>query len=449
MSEALLMSQKDRDRVHVIRQALDRRLTWGQAGEQLGLGWRQIARLCARVRRQGDQGALHGLKGRASNRRLNDEAASQILSILHDPRWRGFHATFAKQKLEELYELKVGTETVRRLMLASGLYPVRRRGVRHRAWRERRPCVGMLVQLDGSHHDWFEGRGPIAVLLVYIDDATSRILWAEFVESEDTLNLLRVTKAYIERWGRPTAFYVDKDTIYRVARQKAVDDGIKDEPLTQFKRAMDELGVEIIFANSPQAKGRVERSFQTHQDRLIKELRLADISTIEQANRFLNERYIPDHNGRFALPPANPTDAHRPLLIEHRLEQLFSLRIERVVMNDFTVRHDNRFFQILADKDLRVRPKDKVLVETRLDGSLHLRFRDRYLQFKALQRRPLLGFYATQPFRQREYLPLKDEVRRAGKLLQRNWLGIAPKKVRDRVRNDDYFPSSPTAPNFI
>jgi hypothetical protein len=245
----------------------------------------------------------------------------------------------------------------------------------------------MLVQLDGSEHDWLEGRGPRCVLLVYIDDASSRVLYAEFVSSEDTLTLLGTTRAYLERYGRPLAFYVDQDSIYKVNREATIEEQLRDsEPLTQFGRAMQELGIEVIHAHSPQAKGRVERGFQTHQDRLVKELRLAGISAIAAANDFLWKRYLADHNERCAVEPAQPQDAHRPLLASHRLEEILSVRTTRTVFADFTVRFQNQFLQLAPNQP--VRPKDSVLVEMRLDRSLHVRFKDRYLSFQVITGRP-------------------------------------------------------------
>ena len=267
----------------------------------------------------------------------------------------------------------------------------------HRSWRERRTCVGMLIQLDGSDHAWFEKRGPRCALLIYIDDATGRILYGEFVRAEDTLTLMRTTKTYLLRYGRAIAFYVDKDSIYKINRQASVDEELRGiDPITQFTRAMGELGITVIFANSPEAKGRVERGFRTHQDRLVKELRLAGISTIEKANPFLWNVYIPDHNERCAVEPANRTDAHRPLLKSHHLEAILSLHIDRGVSNDFTVRLNNQFFQILPDQPVCVRPKDKVTVEIRLDGSKHLRLKGRYLNFKNIDKRPYKPFYAVR-----------------------------------------------------
>jgi hypothetical protein len=213
----------------------------------------------------------------------------------------------------------------------------------------------VLVQLDGSDHDWFEGRAPRCVLLLFIDDATSRILYAEFIPVEDTLNLLRVTRSYLLRHGRPASFYVDKDSIYKINRQATVEEQLRDEqPLTQFTRAMKELDIEVIAAHSPQAKGRVERSFKTHQDRLVKELRLREISTPHEANAFLWKTYIPEHNARFAVEPASPANAHRSLLKSHRLDEILSVRSERTLLNDFTLRFQNQFFQILPEQSIRV-----------------------------------------------------------------------------------------------
>ena len=199
---------------------------------------------------------------------------------------------------------------------------------------------------------------------------------------EDTLTLLGTTKAYLEHYGRPVAFYVDKDSIYRVNRQATIEEQLQDSaPLTQFTRAMRELDIEVIAANSPQAKGRVERSFDTHQDRLVKELRLAGISTVAEVNRFLHQRYLPRHNARFAVEPANPTDTHRPLLPRHDLDAILSVQTTRTIERDFTLRLQNRFFQLPAEQPVRVRPKDTVLIEQRLDGTRHLRCKGHYLAF--------------------------------------------------------------------
>lgn len=398
MNETLNMSERDIDRLRVIRNVLDQKLTQVEAASLLDLSDRQVRRLCAAVRSRGNRAILHGLKGHPSNNQLDAELLGRALSAIHDPRWEGFTAVFAQQKLESFYDVILSDTTVRKLMTMTDLHQPRRRGAKHRSWRERRACVGHLVQLDGSEHDWFEGRGPKCALLVYIDDATSRILHAEFVKVEDTISLMRSTGTYLRKHGRPVAFYVDKDSIYTVNRKATVDEELRDEnPVTQFTRAMGELGVEVILANSPQAKGRVERGFDTHQDRLVKELRLAAINDMAAANVFLRTRYIDEHNARFAVDPASPTDAHRPLLPSHRLEQILSLRAQRVLANDFTVRFQKRFFQVAENQPVRVAPKDTIEVEIRLDGSTHLRVKGCYLRFAPIEKRPYRPFLRAQP----------------------------------------------------
>ena len=388
MEERLTMTTRELDRLKVIHQVLQRKLTWPQAAAQLTRSIRQIGRLCARVRTEGHRGILHRLRGQPSNHRLPAERLAKALELVKT-RYPDFGPTFATEKLRERHRLRLSTATVRRGMMAAGLWRPHHRQERHRAWRPRRACVGELVQLDGSDHAWFEARAPRCVLLLYIDDATSRLLEGAFVAVEDTLTLLRTTKTYLQRAGRPVAFYVDKDSIYRVNRQATIEEQLQETaPLTQFTRAMTELGIAVIPAHSPQAKGRVERSFDTHQDRLVKELRLADISERPAANRFLRERYFPAHNRRYAVEPANPTDAHRPLLPLHDLDAILSVQTTRTVERDFTVRLQNRFFQLLPTQPVWVRPTDTVLIEQRLDGSMHLRGKGRYLAFQPIAKRP-------------------------------------------------------------
>jgi hypothetical protein len=243
--------------------------------------------------------------------------------------------------------------------------------------------VGELVQLDGSDHLWFENRAPRCWLIAYIDDATSQILYAQFADAEDTITLMRTTQSYIHKNGRPLAFYVDKDSIYKTTRATTIDEELQDlHPITQYTRAMTELGIEVICAHSPQAKGRIERLFNTLQDRLVKELRLQNISTKVAANQFLWTTYIPQHNAQFAVPPANTTNAHRPLLKEHCLPEILSLRSERTLANDFTLRFQNHYFQLFPDQGLR--PSLRISIEVRLDGSTHLRYKDLYLRYKAI-----------------------------------------------------------------
>jgi len=319
------MSEREIDRYKVIQDILHHRMKQCHGAQILHLTSRQVRRLCRRVEKKGARGVVHGLRGLPSNHSLPPERIAEALALVKK-HYADFGPTFANEKLAEGHQVHLSDSVLRKAMIQEGLWQPRKPKERHRAWRERRPCVGMMVQLDGSDHDWFEGRGPRCVLLIFIDDATGRILYGEFVPVEDTVNLLGAAKSYLLALGRPLVFYVDKDSIYRINRQSTVEDDLRDQqPLTQFTRAMKELDIEVVCAHSPQAKGRVERSFQTHQDRLVKELRLAGVSAIPEGNRFLREVYFPRHNARFAVPPAAPGNAHRPILPSHRLQEILSI----------------------------------------------------------------------------------------------------------------------------
>ena len=343
----------------------------------------------------GNRGVIHGLKGRTSNHKIPEGLIDKAIDLVKQY-YPDFGPTFANEKLLENHKIKVSVNTLRKAMICEGLYRLQRHKPKHRKWRERRPCVGMMVQLDGSEHAWFEKRGPKCALLIFIDDATGRILYGRFITVEDTANLMACARAFLKLHGRPVAFYVDKDSIYKVNRQANVEEELRDEsPLSQFTRAMGELGVDMIFADSPQAKGRVERGFRTHQDRLVKELRLAGISDMDAANEFLDAVYIPKHNAKFAVAPANPADAHRALLKTHKLDGILCLKLDRTLANDYTLRFKNRFLQVAAGQEIRIRPGNVVGVEERLDGELHLKFKGAYLRYKAIEKRPHKGFYAT------------------------------------------------------
>lgn len=394
MEGYLTMSNREIDKLKVIQNTIDGRFKQSEAAQILSITDRQVRRLCGKVCKDGNRGIIHGLKGRPSNHQaeagLIDKALGHVK--LH---YRDFGPTFANEKLWKNHSIRISTNTLRKAMLGEGLYELKPHKPKHRKWRERRPCVGMLVQLDGSEHAWFEDRGPKCALLIFIDDATSRILYGRFITVEDTANLMTCAKAYLKLNGRPVAFYVDKDSIYKVNKQATVEEELRDEtPLSQFTRAMGELGVQMIFANSPQAKGRVERGFRTHQDRLVKELRLAGISDMEAANKFL-ETYIQEHNAKFAVAPASRGDAHRALLRAHKLEGILCTKLNRTVANDYTLRYRNKFLQLDAEQTVRVRPGALVAVEERLDGSLHLKHKGAYLRYRLVDKQPYRGYYAA------------------------------------------------------
>ena len=380
MGEVFAMSRREMDRAQAVGKVVEGRLTQAVAGKMLKLSVRQVKRLCVKFRDAGPQGLAHGLRGRQSNRQIDPWRLETALNALHDPLWEGFGPTFTSDKLKELCGVTLGVETLRQLMIQTDLWRPWGQRLKHRSWRERRECVGMLVQLDGSDHDWFEGRGPRCVLIIYIDDATSRILYGEFVGVEDTMTLMHTTRDYLKAHGRPRAFYVDHDSIY-------VNNAPGDEqPMTQFARAMSELDIEIIAADSPQAKGRVERGFHTHQDRLVKELRLRGISTAAVANRYLQGDYIPKHNARYAVAPRSTLNAHRPLIAGLDLLDVLSVKLTRVVRNDYTIQYFKRWIQLAEGAG--VRPKAEVTVQTRLDGEVRLLYKGLRLGYKPLTAKP-------------------------------------------------------------
>ncbi len=396
-NERLEVTVRDLDRLRIINRVLERRLTQTMAARQLDLSPRQVRRLCARIRAKGPRGVLHGLRGRPSNHQLPPGVLDKAVALFKK-RYDDFGPTLACEKIVERDGVAIGTNTLRRALVREGLWRPRRQKIRHHAWRARKPCVGELVQVDGSIHDWFEGRGDRCWLIAFVDDATSKLMHAEFVDAEDTLTLMRLSRDYLRRFGRPLAFYVDKDSIYKTNRKASVDEELRDEmPATQFTRAMNELDVEVICAHSPQAKGRVERSFKTHQDRLVKELRLAGINDAAAGNRFLRSTYIRAHNERFSRPPAHRADAHRPILPNQLLDRILCLRTPRTVFNDFTVRWMPGYLQLLDQQPTAIRPGQKVEVEVRLDRSVHLRCENVLLAYKTIAKRPYKPFFMAQP----------------------------------------------------
>jgi hypothetical protein len=289
--DTVLMSMKELRRLHIIRRAMEKKLTQRQAGALLGLTARQIRRLIERVRQEGDRGLVHRGRGKPSNRRFTAGFKAKVLR-LYAQQYADFGPTLAAEKLAERQGLMLSDETLRGWLRAEGVDHFRRRKRPHRAWRVRRAHVGELLQMDGSHHDWLEGRGPRCVLMAYIDDASSRV-FARFYEYEGTVPAMDSFGRYVKQYGMPLAVYADKHTTYKSPAQPTVDEQLAGEkPQSQFERSLAELGVKMLHAHSPQAKGRIERLFSTFQDRLIKELRLAGIATLSEANRFL-DTYLP------------------------------------------------------------------------------------------------------------------------------------------------------------
>jgi len=373
------MSQRDRDRLKVLHEAEKGHLTQKQAGEQLKLSDRWVRKLVARLRKEGDRGILHRLRGRASKRKI-PEAVRQKAVKLVKREYADFGPTLAAEYLAEKHGVVVSKETLRKMLIEAGVWKRKRRRVEEvHTWRARRACVGELVQWDSSEHDWLEGRGPKLYLLAMIDDASSRAL-ARFAEQDTTQENFRLLRTYLERWGRPGEFYTDQDSMFTVNRPvRQAEDEAWPEAWTQIGRALKELGMGWIPAHSPQAKGRIERFFGTAQDRLVKGMRKAGVRSLEEANAYLQQEYLPLWNRRFTAPATNPTDAHRQLGQEHDLGAILSHVEERVVANDYTIHYDKKIYQI-ARADIRPGLRGAaVRVEERADQSVWVRFRDRYL----------------------------------------------------------------------
>jgi len=370
-----MLNGKERDRLKVLHAVKGGVLSQRAAGGQLGISDREVRRLLVRIREQGDGGIIHGLRGKASNRRLPESIRTRALKLVKG-KYGDFGPTLACEYLAKYDGLEVSKETLRQWLMGAGL----RRGKRRKTeevhvWRPRRDGRGELVQWDTSEHDWLEGRGPRLYLVAMIDDASSQA-YARFAEQDSTQENLRVLRGYLERWGRPVEFYTDQHSMFTVnrARQEAEDEAWP-EALTQIGRALRELGIGWMAAHSPQAKGRIERFFGTAQDRLVKGLRLAGADDLAAAQAYLEQEYLPHWNQNFTVVPASPSDAHRPLRAEHELASILSLVEERIVTSDYTIRYGGKIYQIRRSE---IRPGlrgGRVRVERRLDGSLTVKFR--------------------------------------------------------------------------
>jgi hypothetical protein len=374
--DRISMSQRERDVLKVMGMVLAGKRTQVEASRLIGRSERQIRRLFKRLKDEGDVGVIHRLRGRQSNN-LSDQSERQQVIVLCRSTYAGFGPTLAAEKLSENQGIDLSVETLRGWMLAEGLWERKRHRDKHRQRRPRRPCFGEMVQADASTHDWLEGRGPTLSLVGIIDDATSRVV-LRFHESETTDAYMDVLGRWIRKHGRPVSWYSDRHGIFRAEESVAGYDE-KQSVSTQFSRAIGELGMELILANSPQAKGRVERLWSTCQDRLVKELRLSKATTREQANAVLDEKFSGWFNRRCISKPASKNDAHRPI-DKLDLEAILSIQHERVVMNDYTIRFENQVYQLLAPA-LPGQRGGKVLVENRADGSMKIRFKGRYLPF--------------------------------------------------------------------
>lgn len=381
--ETISMSLKERKRLEVLGRVKADGLSLVKAAELLGISYRQAKRAWRRFQSAGDVSLVHGLRGRPSNRQTSAGFQEQVLELYRE-KYLGYGPTLAAECLEREDGVSVSASTLRHWLLGAGLWRRERRRKQHRRRRPRREHLGELLQMDGSHHDWFAGRRGWAVLMVLIDDATGRV-YARFFENESWDSAAAALRRYTQRHGLPRALYVDRHSIYRADWEPTAAEILAEKwPETQFGRAMSELDVELIQARSPQAKGRVERVNRTLQDRLVKALTRAGIGDLESANRFLEETFLPEFNERFVRPASRPADLHRATPDE-RLLRILSIQEERVVQPDWTVRWENRFLQLSRATAAHVQPGDRVVVSQQLDDRLLVFAGDRELPWSAVR----------------------------------------------------------------
>jgi transposase len=373
--DRIMVRQKELKRLHVIRKVIEGTLTQRDAADLISLTERQIRRIVKRIRQEGDEGIRHNSRGRPSKRKL---PFKERIVQLYRSTYPDFGPTLFTEKLTEREGITVSRETVRTWLMEAGEWKTHRRRKAHRQWRERKDCYGEMLQMDGSHHDWFEGRGPRCVLMAYSDDATGSV-YGRFYEYEGTIPAMDSFTRYITKHGLPMRVYLDKHTTYKSWARR--DDFQEAEPISQFGRALAELGVKMLHAHSPQAKGRIERLFNTFQDRMVKEMRLRGVSTIPDANRFL-ATYLPVYNRRFSVPPKKQEDLHRRCN-DVDLDTILCIKTERTLKNDHTIQYKGMLYQI---KD-QIRAK-RVMVEELIDGSVRIRHKGVPLSFHEIVQRP-------------------------------------------------------------
>ena len=379
--DIIRMSQKELRRLHVIHKVIEGSLTQVRAAEIISLSERQMRRIVRRIGEEGDKGIQHRSRGQESNRKASKGLAERVVRLYRE-KYQGFGPTLMAEKLRELEGIGVSKESVRRWLIEAGQWQKRRKVRTHRQWRERKSCFGEMLQLDGSHHDWFEGRRGKCVLMGYIDDGTNRV-YGRFYEYEGTIPAMDSFKRYIRKYGIPMSIYMDKHTTYKSPAEPSIEDELNGtEPLSEFGRALTELEVKSIHAHSPQAKGRIERLFKTLQDRLVKEMTLKGITTIEEANRHL-EGYLAVHNKRFAVKAREKEDLHREIPKGLNLDKILCIRTVRALRNDFTVAHNRKLYQI--EKSIRSK---EVTVQERINGSIFITHKEERLPFREITARP-------------------------------------------------------------
>ncbi len=388
MAKLIAMTQRELSRHTIIQNLIAGKINGTMAAKQIGLSVRQIRNIKTRVKRYGPNGIIHRNRGKPSNRRIPEQKVRQMKEIVKE-KYYDFGPTFATEKLDTEHQIKISKEKLRHLMIKWKLWKSkpRKQNKEYRSWRPRKEQYGEMQQFDGSYHRWFEHRALECCLLATIDDATGKLTKLKFGKNESVVAVFRFWKEYVQNKGKPLSIYLDKYSTYKINHKSAVDNK---NLLTKFQRAMKELDIKLIVAHSAQGKGRVERLFKTLQDRLVKELRLRNISTIDKANKFLEQEFISMFNQRFSVLAQKKGNLHQKLtkLNKERLDRIFSIQEYRVINNDFTIRYENKWFQLAEKQPCLVLRKDRVLIEQRLNGQIFISLRNRYLNYIELPSRP-------------------------------------------------------------
>ena len=380
--DMIIMSQKESNRLYVIRQTIDKAITQDRAAEILGLTNRQVRRIAKNIRNDGDAGICHKSRGKRAHNRIAEKIKDKAVTLCSDT-YKEFGPTHASEKLLKLHKIKVSAETLRGWFQEEAI-PYRGRKKRpHRQWRPRKEYRGEMVQMDGSHHDWFEGRGPWCVLMGYVDDATGTV-YARLYEYEGTLPAMDGFKRYIRLYGLPQSVYLDRHSTYKITTKQTIEEELNDiQPMSHFEKSLATLDVKVIHAYSPQAKGRVERLFGTFQDRVVKEMRLAGVTNIAEGNTFL-DGYLPEFNRMFAKKAAQKSNFHRPIVNKRALDTILSIKTDRSLRNDFTIAHNKKLYQIKSN----IRAK-KLTVEERTDGTMRIIHNGQQLKYQEILSRPV------------------------------------------------------------
>lgn len=380
--DIIIMRRKELKRLHVIQKAINKGIKQKEASELLKISERQIRRVVKRVREEGEEGIIHRSRGRRAHNATDEKIKAKALRLC-ETKYSGFGPTLASEKLFENEKIKRCDETLRKWMLAAGLWQQKRKKRKHRRWRERKSYRGEMVQMDGSHHDWLEGRGPWLVLMGYIDDADNKA-YGRFYEYEGTIPAMDSFKRYIRKKGIPQSIYFDNHTTYKSTGKATIEEELENrDPMSQFERALSELDVHFIHARSAPAKGRVERLFKTLQDRLVKELRLVNVKTLEEANKVL-DNFLPKFNKRFSINANKKESLYRPIPKGLDLDNILCKQTKHVLRNDFTVAHDKKLYQVLDRTNAR-----EIDVQERVNGQMLIVHKEQRLKFKEIgQRRP-------------------------------------------------------------